>query len=329
MAAERVLLDQATDRASTAAPRAAEPQAFAGAIGNQAFGRLMAAGHPVLARTMAAKVSFTGHFPEGSDVTPAKLRAIHAELTQAWTDIQADPIQVSFMSDGAKARVAAWFTAYGTAMTALLAEIQNGNPADPEQVGVGLDAVKAPGDVVLAQRFSAALSPLSNVRGTLNKAWDDWDANRKSKYDESTEKQMATAVPAAAAAPQREDYSSWPLRYDEHGDKHFRGQDSQWVDDKNPTLRKMEDAIRGVMDDLPAVTARYYEIYPRTKINRGPAALYYTLQDRRTVGHLGGKKGPPTTVWTIQVDVYPHLRTIVYHGYPDEEDVEIGLKTSK
>ena len=41
------------------------------------------------------------------------------------------------------------------------------------------------------------------------------------------------------------------------------------------------------------------------------------------------RKGDPTTVWTMQVDVYPLRHTIVYHGYPDDESVELGLKTSK
>ena len=331
MGPERVLLDRRADRATTTAPRAAEPQAFASALGNQVFGRLMTAGHPVLARTMAAKVSFAGHFAQGAQLTPAKLRTIHTEITQAWTDMQADLIQVSYVDAADQVQIAAWLTAYDTAMTALMAEIQNGNPADPEQVGIATAAVRTPGNNVLAQKFSAALTPLGSIRDVLNKAWGEWDTDRQSKfeYDEEAEKKKATPVPAAAPVQQAEDYSSWPLLYDEHGDKHFLGQDSQWSTDKNSALEKMQEAIDGIMRQLPETVRRFYQEFPRVEKQRGPAALYYTIRDPAPVGTLGSAKGAPTNVWTIQLDVYPHQRKIGYHGYPDDDYVPEGLKLTK
>ncbi len=150
-----------------------------------------------------------------------------------------------------------------------------------------------------------------------------------SKYDEATEKKRGATPAAAAPQPQGEDYSGFALQFDTHGEKHFVGQDSQWDVGINAAKTKMEDAIRAIVPQLPAVTKAFYERFPAVKKQRGAVALYYTLKDDDRVGTLGSAKGDPTKVWTIQVDVYPHRQTIVYHGYPDDHNVALGLKMTK
>ena len=209
-----------------------------------------------------------------------------------------------------------------------MAEIQNGNPADPEQVGLALAAVGTP-QGTLAQRFNATLTPLGRIRDALNKGWTAWNKWSRRSTTRRPRSSARRRRPPPRHSLQGEDYSGFALQFDKHGEKHFVGQDSQWDVGINAAKTKMEDAIRAIIPQLPAVTKAFHERFPAVKKQRGAVALYYTLKDEDRVGTLGSANGDPTKVWTIQVDVYPHKQTIVYHGYPDDHGVALGLKMTK
>jgi len=164
-----------------------------GAIGNAAVARMVAP-RRTLARTLAEKVSFAA-LGQGQ-VTLAKLREVKAKLESAWRDLSADQVQASYVED--TQRVNDWFRALDTRLQALVQEINQGAPPDPEQVGMTMDLIQAQG-TPLANRFRDVVVTSSNIRGAINKAWDDWDRDRQERQAKAAEEAESAYKPVKEA----------------------------------------------------------------------------------------------------------------------------------
>ena len=125
--------------------------------------------------------------------------------------------------------------------------------------------------------------------------------------------------PAAPAAARPATPPATTLVYDPHGDKHFTGQDSQWLKSKEDALELMEGDITPIIDTL------WQHDNPNDK---GVTLFYYTLAAKKDIGEQKGTKAP-TNVYTIQIDCKFAAGEIGYHGYPDKPTEKLGLGYTK
>ena len=285
-----MLRDAAAAVAAPTAP-AIEMRQFASALGNQAFGR-------ILARRMEATITFVPHVAGGT-VSATILQAIKDDVAAAWTAMQDDAGQMQYMQKPNGPIVQGVIDEFDTKLATLVSLINLPNPMTVTRTTA---QVQRPAGDPVAARMKEILADLGQARELLNAAFDA----------------------AGPAAPPEE--VPFTYRYDTHGDKHFTGQDSQWDEGMDEVNEMLLAELTGIEDQIRPTCVRYYQQFPR---RAGlPALLYLTRKDAKAIGQLKSRGGP-TKTWTIQVDVDLTANTIGFHGYPDNEYVTEGLKTVK
>jgi len=285
-----MLRDAAAAVAAPTAP-AIEMRQFASALGNQAFGR-------ILARRMEATITFVPHVAGGT-VSATILQAIKDDVAAAWTAMQDDAGQMQYMQKPNGPIVQGVIDEFDTKLATLVSLINQPNPLTVTRTTA---QVQRPAGDPVAARMKEILADLGQARELLNAAFDA----------------------AGPAAPPEE--VPFTYRYDTHGDKHFTGQDSQWDEGMDEVNEMLLAELTGIEDQIRPTCVRYYQQFPR---RAGlPALLYLTRKDAKAIGQLKSRGGP-TKTWTIQVDVDLTANTIGFHGYPDNEYVTEGLKTVK
>jgi len=285
-----MLRDAAAAVAAPTAP-AIEMRQFASALGNQAFGR-------ILARRMEATITFVPHVAGGT-VSATILQAIKDDVAAAWTAMQDDAGQMQYMQKPNGPIVQGVIDEFDTKLATLVSLINQPNPLTVTRTTA---QVQRPAGDPVAARMKEILADLGQARELLNAAFDA----------------------AGPAAPPEE--VPFTYRYDTHGDKHFTGQDSQWDEGMDEVNEMLLAELAAIEDQIRPTCVRYYQQFPR---RAGlPALLYLTRKDAKAIGQLKSRGGP-TKTWTIQVDVDLTANTIGFHGYPDNEYVTEGLKTVK
>ena len=123
----------------------------------------------------------------------------------------------------------------------------------------------------------------------------------------------AAVVPAAAAedVPQELPADEPTYKFDEHGLKHFRGQDSQWND------KDVYGVNRSLIDEMKE-TIPIDKLWQSAIKTGGRASFYYTNRAKKPVGvvHPGSIE---TKCYVIQIEYTVATNEIGFHGYPIED----------
>lgn len=142
--------------------------------GNAAVTRL-------LARTMSEKVQPFATLQDGL-VTLPKLRALKGVLDVAVAKVRSDPEQALFVQ---LSKIDGWLTQYADKLSQLEQEIAKGGAADPDTVGVAYAQIDS--GAALNTYFKAVVTRLGNIRGELNRGFDEWQAWKKKEAEKEPE----------------------------------------------------------------------------------------------------------------------------------------------
>ncbi len=205
-------------------------------------------------------------------------------------------------------------------LNAALAQLQ---PDLTRPAPVGAGAGPAPAPYVLPLTAAAFNGP--PAAAALNQAIARagtflWDQIQVQEIVDDVNAMLAAPVPVVAPviAPAEMDF-------EDHGYKHFGGRPhlkvkqggAQWTLGFDAAQQLMQADIRRVEPDLRR------NAQPNIQ---GVTSYYYT---GRAAQNIGTSSGSQTRLYTIQVTYNNRTNVISYHGYPDDQNITVGLGYSR